>query len=80
MSRSRSLITSECIPRNCYAAERSGLVARSTGGSQINRNARVLATLAFVAVNALIIGSLSPEAMAATENVTSIYKTLGAKH
>lgn len=80
MSRTRSLITSECSPRNSYAAERSGMVMRTTGGSRIKRKARVLATLAFVAVNAMIVGSLSPEAMAATENVSSIYQNLGVKN
>ena len=78
MNRSKSLIHGD--PRNAYAAERAGLVQQSTEISQIKRNARILATCAFVAVNAMIIGSLSPEAMAATENVTSIYQNLGVKN
>lgn len=78
MSRTRSMINGD--PRNAYAAERAGMVYRTSEGSRVSRNARVLATFAFVAVNAMIIGSLSPEAMAATENVSSIYQNLGAKN
>jgi hypothetical protein len=78
MNRSQSLIHGD--PRNAYAAERAGLVGRTNEGSRIARNARILAAVAFVAVNAMILGSLSPEAMAATENVTSIYQNLGPKN
>ncbi|MBC2836106.1 hypothetical protein [Paragemmobacter straminiformis] len=79
MSLSRSIVSDD-TPRNAYAAERMGLIGRSVESSNIARNARILAAIAFVAVNAMILGSLSPEAMAATENVTSIYQNLGAKN
>lgn len=80
MDRSKSLMSGDISPRNVYAAERAGFVRRANEGSRIARNARILATIAFVAVNAMILGSLSPEAMAATENVTSIYQNLGANN
>lgn len=81
MPRFRSQITTDCAPRNAYAAERAGLsMAKTATNSELSRKARVLAAAAFIAVNAMVIGSLSPEAMAATESMTTLYSDLGPKN